>query len=133
MNVQPGVLDPPQEHLDIIFLNATTSNHTTLQARSKRLSEDAVRLMEQHVASDNEGQVVEGNYYFPPQSIKREHLQVSVTHTTCPWEGEASYYDIVADGKVNKDAAWYYPSPKEAAKHIAGYVAFWKGVQAYDR
>jgi uncharacterized protein (DUF427 family) len=129
MNVQPGVLDPPQEHLDIIFLNATTSNHTTLQARSKRLSEDAVRLMEQHVASDNEGQVVEGNYYFPPQSIKRESLQVSVTHTTCPWEGEARYYDIVAD---EKDAAWYYPSPKEAAKHIAGYVAFWKGVQAYD-
>ena len=87
MNVQPGVLDPPLEHLDIIFLNASTSNHTTLQARSKRLSEDAVRLMEQHVASDKEGQVVEGNYYFPPQSIKREHLQVSVTHTTCPWEG----------------------------------------------
>ena len=133
MNVQPGVLDPPQEHLDIICLNASTSNHTTLQARSKRLSEDAVRLMEQHVASDKEGQVVEGNYYFPPQSIKREHLQVSVTHTTCPWEGGTSYYDIVADGKVNKDAAWYYPSPKEAAKHIAGYVAFWKGVQAYDR
>jgi uncharacterized protein (DUF427 family) len=53
-----------------------------------------------------------------------------VTHTTCPWKGEASYYDIVAD---EKDAAWYYPSPKEAAKHIAGYVAFWKGVQAYDR
>ena len=60
MNVQPGVLDPPQEHLDIIFLNATTSNHTTLQARSKRLSEDAVRLMEQHVASDNEGQWSKG-------------------------------------------------------------------------
>jgi uncharacterized protein (DUF427 family) len=133
MNVQPGVLDPPQEHLDVIFLNATTSNHTTLQARSKRLSEDAVRLMGQLVESDNEGQVVEGNYYFPPQSIKREPLQVSVTHTTCSWEREASYYDIVADGKVNKDAAWYYPSPKEAAKHIAGYVAFWKGVQAYDR
>ena len=133
MNVQPGVLDPPQEHLDIICLNASTSNHTTLQARSKRLSEDAVRLMEQHVASDKEGQVVEGNYYFPPQSIKREHFQPSMTHTTCPWKGEASYYNIVANGKVNKDAAWYYPSPKEAAKHIAGYVAFWKGVQAYDR
>ena len=133
MNVQPGVLGPPQEHLDVIFLNATTSNHTTLQARAKRLSEDAVRLMGQLVESDNEGQVVEGNYYFPPQSIKREPLQVSVTHTTCSWEREASYYDIVADGKVNKDAAWYYPSPKEAAKHIAGYLAFWKGVQAYDR
>jgi uncharacterized protein (DUF427 family) len=130
MNVQPGVLDPPQEHLDIIFLNATTSNHTTLQARSKRLSEDAVRLMEQHVASDNEGQVVEGNYYFPPQALKQQYVKPSTTHTICPWKEEASYYDIVAD---EKDAAWYYPSPKEAAKHIAGYVAFWKGVQAYDR
>jgi len=85
------------------------------------------------LAESNEGQVVEGNYYFPPQSIKREHFQPSMTHTTCPWKGEASYYDIVADGKVNKDAAWYYSSPKEAAKYIAGYVAFWKGVQVDDR
>ena len=133
MNVQPGVLGPPQEHLDVIFLNATTSNHTTLQARAKRLSEDAVRLMEQHVASDKEGQVVEGNYYFPPQALKQQYVKPSTTHTTCPWKGEASYYNIVVDGKVNKDAAWYYPSPKEAAKHITGYVAFWKGVQVDDR
>ena len=130
MNVQPGVLGPPQEHLDVIFLNATTSNHTTLQARSKRLSEDAVHLMEQHVASHNEGQVVEGNYYFPPQALKQQYVKPSTTHTTCPWKGEASYYHIVAD---EKDAAWYYPSPKEAAKHITGYVAFWKGVQVDDR
>ena len=108
MNVQPDVLDPPQERLDIIFLNATTSNHTTLQARSKRLSEDAVRLMGQHVASDNEGQVVEGNYYFPPRALKQQYVKPSLTHTTCPWKGEASYYDIVVDGKVNKDAAWCY-------------------------
>ena len=57
----------------------------------------------------NEGHVVEGNYYFPPQSIKREHFQPSTTHTTCPWKGEASYYTIVVDGKVNRDAAGYYP------------------------
>ena len=75
------------------------------------------------LAESNEGRVVEGNYYLPPQSIKREHLQPSTTHTTCPWKGEASYYDIVVDGKVNKDAA----------KHIGGYVAFWKGVQVDDR
>ena len=77
--------------------------------------------------------VIEGNHYFPPDTINREYFQDSSTHTTCPWKGEASYYDVVVDGQVNKDAAWYYPSPKEAAKHIAGYVAFWKGVQAYDR
>ena len=66
-------------------------------------------------------------------SIKQEHFQPSTTHTTCSWKGEASYYNIVVDGKVNKDAAWYYPSPKEAAKHITGYVAFWKGVQVDAR
>ena len=84
------------------------------------------------LAESNKGQVVEGNYYFPPKSIKREHFQPSTTHTTCPWKGEASYYDIVVDGKVNKDAAWYYTSPEEAAKHITGFVAFWKGVQVDD-
>ena len=76
-----------------------------------------------------EGQVVEGTYYFPPQSLTREYFQPSAKHTTCPWKGEASYYDLVVDGKVNKDAAWHYPSPKEAARQITGYVGFWKGVQ----
>ena len=85
------------------------------------------------LAESNEGHMVEGNYYFPPQALKRQYVKPSTTHTTCPWKGEASYYNIVVDGKVNKDAAWYYPSPKEAAKHITGYVAFWKGVQVDDR
>ena len=85
------------------------------------------------LAETTEGQVVEGNYYFPPQSVKQQYIKPSMTHTTCPWKGEASYYDIVVDGKVNKDAAWYYPAPKEAAKQITGYVAFWKGVQVDDR
>ena len=84
------------------------------------------------LAESTEGRVVEGNYYFPSQSIKREHLRSSMTHTTCPWKGEAGYYDIGAGGKMNKDAAWYYPSPKEAASHITGYVAFWKGVHVDD-
>ena len=77
------------------------------------------------LAESSEGQVVEGNYYFPPQSIKREHFRSSMTHTTCPWKGEASYYDIVVDGKVNKDAAWYYPSPKgggQAHRRIPGLL-----------
>jgi uncharacterized protein (DUF427 family) len=81
------------------------------------------------LAESREGLVVEGNYYFPPQSLKREYFKPSATHTTCSWKGEASYYDIEVNGQVNKDAAWYYPSPKDAAKSITGYVAFWKGVQ----
>ena len=81
------------------------------------------------LAESDEGIVIEGNYYFPPQSIRRAHFRSSTTHTTCPWKGEASYYDIEVNGEVNKDAAWYYPAPKHAAKSIAGYVAFWKGVQ----
>ena len=73
--------------------------------------------------------VVEGNHYFPASAIRREYFRESETHTLCPWKGTASYYDIVVDGQVNKDAAWYYPSPLPAAKQIAGHVAFWKGVQ----
>jgi len=73
--------------------------------------------------------VVEGNHYFPADSIKNEYFRKSQTHTTCPWKGEASYYDIVIEDKVNKDAAWYYPDPSEAAKQIGDCVAFWKGVQ----
>lgn len=73
--------------------------------------------------------VVEGNQYFPPDSINRQYFKPSSAHTTCPWKGEASYYDIEVAGQVNKDAAWYYPSPKDAAKDIVGYVAFWKGVK----
>ena len=74
-------------------------------------------------------QNVEGNVYFPPDKVNRTSLQDSATHTVCPWKGIASYYDVVVDGKINKDAAWYYPETKEAAKHIRGYVAFWKGVK----
>lgn len=80
-------------------------------------------------ASDSEIENVEGNAYFPLSAVKREFLRASQTHTHCPWKGEASYYDVVVDGKVNKDAAWYYPSPFAAAENIRGYVAFWHGVE----
>ncbi|MFQ5993323.1 MAG: DUF427 domain-containing protein [Nitrospiraceae bacterium] len=80
------------------------------------------------LAESDQCQVVEGNSYFPPESINRQYFKESTKHTTCPWKGEASYYDIVVEGQVNKEAAWYYPSPKEAARHITDYVAFWKGV-----
>jgi len=73
--------------------------------------------------------VVEGNHYFPPDSIKPEYFKDSRTHTTCRWKGVASYYDIAVDGQVNQDAAWYYPSTKDAANHIKGYIAFWRGVK----
>ncbi len=73
--------------------------------------------------------LVEGNHYFPPESIKKEYFRQSETHTTCSWKGIASYYSIVVNGEVNKDAAWYYPEPKEAAKEIKNYVGFWRGVR----
>ena len=72
--------------------------------------------------------VVEGNQYFPATSVNMEFFQPSETHTVCGWKGTASYYDVVAGGETNKDAAWYYPEPKDDAKNIEGYVAFWKGV-----
>ena len=80
------------------------------------------------LAESDRCEVVEENQYFPPDSIRREHFRESSTHTTCPWKGEASYYDIVVDEQVNKDAAWYYPDTKPAANQIKGYVAFWRGV-----
>ena len=73
--------------------------------------------------------VVEGNHYFPPDALRRDHFQASDTHTTCHWKGEASYYTVVVGDAVNRDAAWYYPDPKPAAANIKGYVAFWKGVK----
>ena len=81
------------------------------------------------IAESNETIVVEGNHYFPPSAIKTEHFQPSETHTVCGWKGTASYYNVVAGGEVNKDAAWFYPDTKEAANNIKGYVAFWKGVK----
>jgi len=72
---------------------------------------------------------VEGNQYFPPDAIKAEHFKPSTTHTVCPWKGTASYYDVEVNGKVNHDAAWFYPEIKPTAKQINGYVAFWKGVK----
>jgi uncharacterized protein (DUF427 family) len=71
---------------------------------------------------------VEGNWYFPPDALRREYFRPSDTHTVCGWKGTASYYDVVVNGQVNKDAAWYYPEPKPAASNITGHVAFWRGV-----
>ncbi|MFQ5740340.1 MAG: DUF427 domain-containing protein [Acidobacteriota bacterium] len=81
------------------------------------------------LAESDRCEVVEGSYYFPPDSVHRQYFKESDKNTTCSWKGVASYYDVVVEGQVNQDAAWYYPSPKEAAQHIKDYVAFWKGVR----
>jgi uncharacterized protein (DUF427 family) len=81
------------------------------------------------LAESDRTEVVEGNHYFPPDAVKREFFSDSSTHTVCPWKGTASYYSVEVSGKANPDAAWYYPAPKDAAKNIADYVAFWKGVE----
>ena len=74
-------------------------------------------------------EMVEGNHYFPPESVNMEYFKENDKHTVCPWKGTASYYDVVVDGDVNKGAAWYYPEPKPAAANIKNHVAFWHGVQ----
>jgi uncharacterized protein (DUF427 family) len=81
------------------------------------------------LAESDQTVVVEGNHYFPPESIRREFFRDSATHTVCPWKGTASYYDIEVNGQVNGDAAWYYPDTRPAADNIKGRVAFWKGVK----
>jgi uncharacterized protein (DUF427 family) len=80
------------------------------------------------LAESDETVVVEGNHYFPADSINRKNFRESETRTVCPWKGQASYYDVVMGEDVNKDAAWYYPEPKDAAAHIKRRLAFWKGV-----
>jgi len=74
------------------------------------------------IAESNDTVVVEGNHYFPPESIKQEYFNPSNKKTTCPWKGEASYYTLEVNGKENPDAAWYYPAPKEAASEIKGRI-----------
>jgi uncharacterized protein (DUF427 family) len=80
------------------------------------------------LAESDDTVVVEGNHYFPVESLSAEHFAESGTHSVCPWKGTASYRDVVVDGEVNTDAAWYYPEPKDAAAEIKGRVAFWRGV-----
>ena len=83
----------------------------------------------QLIAESDDTINIENNEYFPPDSIKKEFLMASLTHSTCPWKGVASYYSISVDGKENINAAWFYPEPKPAASEIKNYVAFWKGVK----
>ncbi len=82
----------------------------------------------QVIAESDAVEIVEGNAYFPPDSVNREYFQDSATHTVCGWKGTASYYTVVVDGKANPDAAWFYPDPKPAAANIKNHIAFWHGV-----
>ncbi|WP_367388298.1 DUF427 domain-containing protein [Lewinella sp. LCG006] len=86
----------------------------------------------QVIAESNDLVRLEGNYYFPADSLKKEFLKESSTHTVCPWKGTASYYSLEVNGATNADAVWYYPTPKDAAKEITDRVAFWKGVEIKD-
>jgi len=81
------------------------------------------------IADSNETVLLENNHYFPLETVKKEFLVSSGTHTICPWKGEASYYTLSVNEKMNPDAAWFYPDPKPAAKQIKNHIAFWKGVQ----
>ena len=87
------------------------------------------RWKDRVIAESDATVVVEGNHYFPPADIKQEYLRDSDHTSICGWKGTAHYYSIDIEGELNADAAWYYPQPKSAAAEIAGYVAFWKGVQ----
>jgi len=83
----------------------------------------------QVLAESDETKVIEGNHYFPADSLKMEYFKPSDTQTVCPWKGTASYYTLVVAGEENGDAAWYYPETRDMAKEIEGYIAFWKGVE----
>jgi len=84
------------------------------------------------LAESDDTVIVEGSHYFPPDSVNREYFKPNDQHTTCPWKGEASYYDVVVKDEVNEGAAWYYPEPKEAAANIKDHVAFWRGVEVVE-
>jgi uncharacterized protein (DUF427 family) len=81
------------------------------------------------IAESDDIVTVEGNAYFPADSLSRDFVRPSTHTSVCPWKGTASYYSLEVDGKANENAVWYYPTPKDAAKEITGRVAFWKGVQ----
>ena len=84
------------------------------------------------IAESADTVIVEGNHYFPADSVNREYLVESDTHTVCPWKGTASYFTLEVDGKRNEDAAWYYPAPSRASQKIQDRIAFWRGVRIVD-
>jgi len=108
---------------DLRFTIYKEAIHDLLSLNMKATWNDGV------IAQSDDTVVVEGNHYFPADSVNKEYLQPSSTHTICPWKGEASYYNVVVNGETNKDAAWYYPEPKDAAAESKNRIAFWHGVK----
>jgi len=84
------------------------------------------------IAESSRTILIEDNHYFPPDAVRMEFLRESSRKTTCPWKGEAHYYDVIVEGQENRNAAWAYPQPKEAAAQIKDHVAFWKGVEVTE-
>jgi len=84
------------------------------------------------IAQSDHTEFLEGDHYFPPDSVKREFLKESDSKSLCPWKGQASYFHVSVGEDLNSDAAWYYPEPKTAAENIRNYVAFWKGVEVEE-
>ncbi|MEM0961375.1 MAG: DUF427 domain-containing protein [Bacteroidota bacterium] len=84
------------------------------------------------IAESDDTVVVEGNHYFPPDALNRDHLEDSDHTTVCPWKGTAGYFDVVVDGERNPNAAWIYRDPKDAASQIRDHVAFWRGVEVTE-
>ena len=87
---------------------------------------------DQIIAESDDTVIVEGNHYFPADSLKKEFIAESGHKSMCPWKGTASYYSLEVNGEKNENAVWYYPTPKDAAAHIKDRVAFWKGVEVVD-
>lgn len=105
----------------LVFLEFKTQ-HSKFNTMARALWNGTV------IAESDKYELVEGNVYFPASAIKQEYFKDSATHTKCPWKGTASYFTIEVNGQQNADAAWFYPKTMPSAKHIEGYVAFWKGV-----
>ncbi|MBC8504807.1 MAG: DUF427 domain-containing protein [Anaerolineales bacterium] len=84
------------------------------------------------IAESDNTVIVEGNHYFPLESIDKKYFKSSTKNSLCPWKGMASYYNIVVDGEENRDSAWYYPKPSNAAVQIKDHVAFWRGVRVVE-
>ena len=101
-------------------------NNLKIEINMKAIWNDKV------IAESNNTIVIEGNHYFPPESVNKEFFKESDTHTTCPWKGVASYFDLEVENSLNSDAAWYYPQTSEAAKPFENYVAFWRGVNMVE-
>ncbi len=87
------------------------------------------RWNDQVIAETDDYEIVEGNVYFPPEAVDERFLEPSSHTSICGWKGTASYYTVVVDGRRNVNAAWTYPTPKADAAHIAGFIAFWNGVE----